>query len=291
FGDCGRIVLDRGLLVRAETTEPYAGAADAISAGSGDDIVFGGASVDTIVDTGGHNIVFGDFGFVAASPAAFTEIAATDAASGDDDLIGGSNVAGAADGGDRIDGGAGNDVIAGDNALILRRGDAISLRIRSLTEATIYSVDAAGHIVANIGSTALADPDGIAGRTIVLYDAGTTDATTYGNDALAGGAGHDLLFGQMGNDTIHGDASIDVPAGTSAAAASDGNDYAEGGGGNDVIYGDLGQDDLIGGSSSLYIDAAGTRTAGNDVIFGGAGTLLGRNEPGDSSVDAHGRDA
>ena len=388
FGDCGRIVLDRGLLVRAETTEPYAGAADAISAGSGDDIVFGGASVDTIVDTGGHNIVFGDFGFVAASPAAFTEIAATDpasgdgdvititgaganvviggaggdvittgpsddlvfgdfgrltgtiplafalpsgpapyvyestftraasgdddtisvgdgrnvviggqggdtirAGSGDDDLIGGSNVAGAADGGDRIDGGAGNDVIAGDNALILRRGDAISLRIRSLTEATIYSVDAAGHIVANIGSTALADPDGIAGRTIVLYDAGTTDATTYGNDALAGGAGHDLLFGQMGNDTIHGDASIDVPAGTSAAAASDGNDYAEGGGGNDVIYGDLGQDDLIGGSSSLYIDAAGTRTDGNDVIFGGAGTLLGRNEPGDSSVDAHGRDA
>ena len=40
---------------------------------------------------------------------------------GDDDIIGGHNVAGGLDSDDRLDGGAGNDVIAGDNAFICRR--------------------------------------------------------------------------------------------------------------------------------------------------------------------------
>ena len=62
---------------------------------------------------------------------------------GDDLLIGGSNVAGAIDnwatpgryGGDVIDGGAGNDAIAGDNAECCYRNDLKDPRFQQLTGA------------------------------------------------------------------------------------------------------------------------------------------------------------
>src|SRR5439155_7331040 len=77
--------------------------------------------------------------------------------------------------------------------------------------------------------------------------------------------------------------------------ATDGSDYVEGGGGADRIFGGLGQDDLIGGSSDLYVDlptAVGNgRPDGVDTIFGGAGTRLRLNDPGDPSASGHGRDA
>ena len=72
---------------------------------------------------------------------------------GDDILIGGSNVWGekdkddpsilryALDGDDRIDGGAGNDAIAGDNAAMCYRPDAIDVRMRVLDGTAIYGVD------------------------------------------------------------------------------------------------------------------------------------------------------
>ena len=103
-------------------------------------------------------------------------------------------------------------------------------------------------------------------------------------------------------------------------AATDGDDYIEGNGGNDVIFGNLGQDDILGGSSDLFSltdrlyrpdgtgvtdpahgsggdpDTLGLR---NDILFGGAGTDLDRNNIGDASQDGngtivgitHGRDA
>ena len=135
-------------------TSIFTGAAD----GGGDDVITAGD---------GRNVVIGGQGGDTIS-----------SGSGDDDLIGGANVPAVQDGADRIDGGAGNDVIAGDNALILRRGDALSLRVRTLTAATIYSIDGAGNIVANVGGAAQFDPTGVAERTIVLFDSGTTDPTT-----------------------------------------------------------------------------------------------------------------
>ena len=73
---------------------------------------------------------------------------------------------------------------------------------------------------------------------------------------------------------------------------TDGDDHVEGGSGSDLIYGGLGQDDLIGGSSSLFgLTAAAQRADGSDWIFGGAGTRIGANDPGDPSADGHARDA
>ena len=79
---------------------------------------------------------------------------------------------------------------------------------------------------------------------------------------------------------------------------TDGQDYVEGGGGNDVIFGNQGQDDLVGGSSDFFgktngvsptvlarADAAG-RPDGSDLIFGGSGTQVQRNDAGAATINA-----
>src|SRR5690606_13353725 len=72
----------------------------------------------------------------------------------------------------------------------------------------------------------------------------------------------------------------------------------EGNGGNDTIFGGLGQDDIVGGSSSLFglsdLDPAiarGLRPDGSDLIFGGAGTRIGRNDAGQTGTNSHARDS
>ena len=209
-------------LDRIAPTDPTIGGNDTITiSGSGDNYVIGGTGNDIISTGSGDDLIFGDFGQITGTipltlavptgPTTFTYTSVftqnsdgggndtinagngrnvviggqggdtITTGSGDDDIVGGSNVAGGQDGSDIIDGGAGNDVIAGDNALILPRGDTVSLRVRALTAATIYTIDAAGNIIANIGGPQ-ADPTGVAERTIVLFDSGTTDPTLYGND-------------------------------------------------------------------------------------------------------------
>ncbi|MCB9929003.1 MAG: hypothetical protein H6844_06280 [Alphaproteobacteria bacterium] len=77
----------------------------------------------------------------------------------------------------------------------------------------------------------------------------------------------------------------------------DGEDYIEGGGGCDVVFGGLGQDDLVGGSSSFFsLTTPDVRPDHNDVIFGGTGVQIDRNDAdpnGDATaaMDPHSRDA
>lgn len=246
--------------------------------------------------------------------------------SGDDDLIGGHNVAGGADElgaagrvaisigadafNDAMDGGGGNDALAGDNATVWRRGDSIDPRYRTLTGPTLYTVTGEASVAVNVDGTHRGDPDGTVGRDITLRDHGDGVAQPlWGRDAMAGGAGADALFGQMGNDLMQGDgllddvaksgdpASLDVTvadigvpstAGDGSLAfnvpeaATDGRDYMEGNGGNDLMYGGLGQDDMVGGSSDLFgLTNPTQRPDGGDTIFGGAGVRLARLDAGD----------
>ena len=134
-------------------------------------------------------------------------------------------------------------------------------------------------------------------------DSGDVGVGSFGNDYIAGGAGHDQIFGQLGHDVIQGDGAIDSAVAATAhvgaartggdasdpigalkvvastdSLATDGQDYIEGGGGCDVIFGNLGQDDLVGGSSSFFsLTDAGSRPDDNDIIFGGSGTQISRN--------------
>ena len=59
----------------------------------------------------------------------------------------------------------------------------------------------------------------------------------------------------------------------------DGNDYIEGGGGCDTVFGGLGQDDIVGGSSDFFsLENPDLRPDGEDMLFGGRGDQVDRNE-------------
>ncbi|WP_322892016.1 hypothetical protein [Yoonia sp. 76] len=264
--------------------------------GGGDDTIYGGAGDDFIMGQQGADTIFGG--------------------SGDDDIIGGHNVAGGADGGDAIDGGAGNDVILGDNGTIYRAMTQADLRMRALQGAVMYDAD--GNLL--VTDDAQINVDGVVQREITLFDhAPGTNPAFYGDDYIAGGAGDDMIFGQLGNDVLQGDGSIDFDQNGIAdvfegkgvfayrdenrflvinpsiddwgGVGTDGDDYIEGNGGDDIIFGNLGRDDIIGGSSSLFgLVTREQRMDGSDMIFGGSGTRIGRNELGDESPEGNARD-
>jgi Ca2+-binding RTX toxin-like protein len=254
--------------------------------------------------------------------------------SGDDDMVGGHNVSGGADElanagkirvvvqldafNDVMDGGSGNDAMAGDNATIWRRGDSIDPRFRTLSGETIYTTTE-DTITVNVTATHRADPVGTVGRDITLRDhADGTNALLYGRDVMAGGADRDTMFGQLGNDLMQGDGGIrdeknefvlrslydvgvaDTGGGTGQVlefdvpeATTDGDDYMEGNGGNDLMYGGLGQDDMIGGSSDLFgLASRAMRPDGSDTMYGGAGLRLDRLDTGEIEGDSdHARDS
>ena len=237
--------------------------------------------------------------------------------SGNDDMIGGHNVSGGYDElgtpaveatlnppmNDLMDGDSGNDAMAGDNAIMWRRGDDLSPRFRMLTDTAIYTTTVDGvdpAITANIGSDSESDPENAVGRDIELVDhADNTPAGLFGADVMAGGADNDVMFGQLANDLMQGDGSIDDADDLLAQfitreldvtdsgmdpdtddtlyfnipeQGTDGNDYMEGSGGSDLMYGGLGQDDMIGGSSNLFgLITEEMRPDSSDIIFGGAG--------------------
>ena len=319
---------------------------DTVRAGAGNDLVFGDhgeiegavdadllplstltpAFVYTAIDTqnaddGGSDLIFGEAGqdILLGQQGADT----IDGGSQDDDLFGGHNVASGHDTGDSLDGGLDNDVIVGDNASVLRRGDFLSPRMRATQGTVIYGEDIPGGTdgvaLVTASMTLMENPLDVESRTIEIFDHSDTPVPlTSGDDYIAGGAQHDVIFGQLGDDIIQGDGSLGILAdgtvtvtvgaerlldGTlsvdpsmedSAGVDTDGDDYIEGNGGADTMFGNLGQDDIVGGSSDLYVGLSGAETQrpdGSDLIFGGAGTDIARNNDGDTSSEGHARDA
>jgi Ca2+-binding RTX toxin-like protein len=290
----------------------------------------------------GNDIVIGDFGVIAQTfftqrlltTGAVTSIESVNTESGGDDtlygddgediLIGGANTI--IDGvrqGDRVDGGAGKDLVFGDNVRLDRTAigaDDTNPRFRALQGAQLYGQgiavngSASGEVL--VTTAEQLDPTGTPvwedfGVTLLLHSFADEAAglTNFGNDYLAGGAGDDQIFGHLGDDVIQGDGSIDLVVGAVrnegtgllelqpsvddyAGVGTDGDDYIEGNGGEDVIFGNLGQDDIVGGSSSLFsLPARTQRPDGSDLIFGGSGSNAARNDDGLAGADAHGRDA
>ncbi len=238
---------------------------DALTTGSGDDIVIGDLATVTTTDggtiTGGggpgdrtdgglqpiNRITSdpsgGDTDTIATGAGTDTAFGGTgnDGIAGgpdDDLLVGGHSVAGAPDGVDTINGDGGDDLIAGDNAKL--------------------------------------DLSGATG-VFTLFDVETTStpapAGSGAGDVLSGGADDDAIYGQQGNDGLFGDG---------------GDDIVEGNSGADTISGGADQDDLLGGGSALdgVLDDDRAWTVGavgladdNDTIDGdgGADVILGDN--------------
>lgn len=212
---------------------------DTINPGEGDDIVYGQSADETINGGLGDDYIEGNAG---------QDVIHGD--DGDDDLIGGSGYDfGGADGarrslatvhdesvnglGDTIDGDAGIDHIAGDNAYLLEVDGTRTIEL--------HDVDLAG-------------------------DAVVVDPAASGNDLLRGGLGADVLYGQGDDDQVFGGDGDDY------AEGNNGLDLVGGDGGQDDLVGGSGRDNGNGGYREFdnALDDADILRGGadHDVILG-----------------------
>jgi Ca2+-binding RTX toxin-like protein len=219
----------------------------ATAAASGNDLVTGDAGVDVILGQGGNDRLKGNDADDYVEGDQGSDWLEGDF--GDDDLVGGSSTAasgagtatvGQADMSDALNGGPGDDVAAGDNALVLRIG------ARSNATDRIGSVPGTRMALRNITLFDLNGPSFL-----------TPPSTSqFGDDRVSGGSGVDVLYGQDGADQISGGA---------------GADYAEGNGGADVMRGDLRLFDPAGHSPTSALPTVWPGAASVDGQVEGAG--------------------
>jgi Ca2+-binding RTX toxin-like protein len=175
---------------------------------SGNDILIGDASNDRLFGQGGDDLLRGNGGDdLLEGNQGDDWLEGND---GDDDLIGGSSCADGAldcdgddDGDDLLYGGADQDVLAGDNAVILRAQPAGEADVYLATEGRF------------LGFTQ--------DRWVILLDIGGDDDLRFGDDRVSGGTEDDVAFGQHGDDWISG---------------GPGADYLEGNSDDDGMFGD-----------------------------------------------------
>ncbi|MBW7894669.1 MAG: hypothetical protein H3C27_06100, partial [Opitutaceae bacterium] len=273
FADEGELSYDAaGLLEVAESLTTDKGAADSVTTGSGNDIIFGGTDTDTITAGDGNNLVFGDTGkaeWLAGVPVYFGSF---DPAYANDDTISTGS------GNDIILAGAGADTITagdGDNTIFADEGE--------------LSYDAAGLLEVAESLTT---------------DKGAADSVTTGsgNDIIFGGTDTDTITAGDGNNLVFGDtgkaewlAGVPVYFGSFDPAYAN-DDTISTGSGNDIILAGAGADTVTAGDGDntifadegeLNYDAAGllevaeslttdkgaadsvTTGSGDDIIFGG----------------------
>ncbi|HUJ46713.1 MAG TPA: hypothetical protein VLV55_06240, partial [Rhizomicrobium sp.] len=170
---------------------------------------------------------------------------------GEDTVIAGSgddiiNMGASLDAGDRLNGGAGKDVVTlhGDYSAGLRFDDL-----------TIQNIEALRLGAGDDYSLTTADGNVAAGARLIINGAklGAGDQLTF--DGSAETDGHFLIYGGAGDDTLTGGAKADV-----FHLENGGNDTIHGGGGNDTFY--LGgaftsADSIDGGSGNDTLVIAG----------------------------------
>jgi Ca2+-binding RTX toxin-like protein len=215
FGDHGMVagIIDANGIGQHAASFSYTAIFTQLADAGGDDLIYAGSGCTTN-DPGnqetdnGHNIILGQQG----SDTIY-------GGDGNDDIYGGHNVPDGYDNdvsladnrGDFIDGGAGADVILGDNGSILRTGSDLGPRFRALDGTVIYDLD---DDITPLGGFA-GNPANVERRIIVLYDHDNSveNEGNSGNDVIAGGADDDVIFGQLGDDQIHGDGLLNGAGG------------------------------------------------------------------------------
>jgi Ca2+-binding RTX toxin-like protein len=210
------------------------GGNDKITAGFGDDDIFGGTGND----------------FIRAGE-------------GNDSLWGG-------DGNDVLDGQAGDDWMAGgrgdDVYWIDSVGDVVVEAANEGYDKVMSDVD---HVLGthfeelwlNEGTAARTGQGNALNNKIVGNSNDNMISGLGGNDKLMGNGGNDSLYGGDGNDDIWGGTGRDHLYGGA------GNDKLYGEDGDDFLFGGAGIDRLNGGAGNDVIDGG----AGNDILGGGLG--------------------
>ena len=216
--------------------------------GEGDDVLNGGGGVDTAIYARSTGTVWVDLSITGRQN---TQTQGYDTLVSIENLIGSNYndvLLGDAQA-NRIDGGAGQDYMAGgagdDTYLVDNSGDN-PIEIDGNGYDTVISRVS---YALNAGLEALILEDGVAGVGNGLDN--TLTGNVLAND-LQGGGGSDTLWGLAGNDKLYGQAGLDFLYG------GDGDDYLDGGDTTDGLFGGAGADTLIGG-------------AGQDWLEGGAG--------------------
>jgi Ca2+-binding RTX toxin-like protein len=220
---------------------------DLISGGAGADVAFGqdaddwisgGTEGDTVEGNGGGDEIYGDLapedvpipgglegvttwsetGFVSAGE----DRDGPAGSDGEDDLVGGSNVA-HRDGDDDVQGDGEDDFILGDNGTLER-----------WIKSDLYQQHRGD-----------GDRDRIF-RTAIQLAPGTAPESEFGDDALDGNDGDDAIWGQDGDDLLRGQADDDDLTGEL---------------GDDTIYGGTGDDAMIGDRGSILNTELGAEGA------------------------------
>jgi Ca2+-binding RTX toxin-like protein len=272
--------------------------ADRMTGDANADTMHGDASADCMAGNGDADTMFGD--------------------AGDDRMAGGSFTAGQPDGADTMDGGDGNDIVAGDNADVC--DGKLILHDQPFLNAAAPNPAWSGDdsILGSGGNDILYGQ----GRNETLISGGDGDDYIEGNggndtldggtgaDDMIGGSGHDLggaggakrtfpntadgsdtLLGQAGSDHMAGDNAdlvrtptrtlelFDVAfVGATVNPASGAADVLKGGDDPDIAYGQAGNDLVEGEGGDDYLEG----NSGVDTVNGGTGQ--------DDMVGGSGRD-
>jgi VCBS repeat-containing protein len=200
------------------------------------DVFEGGSGVDVILGTAGDDAIFLDDSFSAFPNGPVARFAGVE----------------------RIEGGAGNDVID------------LTSNIYAYGNVTLDGGDGNDVLWASSGNDVLlggAGNDDLFGGAGQDYLEGGT-----GNDTLNGGRGNDLMQGSSGNDTLTDG------FGNNLFYARDGNDSLKGGDGNELFIGGSGNDSIVTGTGTDII--AFNRGDGHDAIA--------RSTPQDNTVSLGG---
>jgi Ca2+-binding RTX toxin-like protein len=249
-------------------------AVDTIVGSAGDDLIFGGPGNDVL--DGGDGFDMAVYRWDTNSVTVNLATGATSGAGGSDTLLRFEGIVGSpyadtltGDGaGNRINGGAGNDTIAGGGGF----------------DYAVYS-EASSGVTVNLGAGTTSGPDGVDALSGIEGVIGSPYSDLLIGDAggnhLQGGAGNDRLRGAAGNDTLDGgdgfnvvdystaSGAVNVNLGAGTASGADGNDvlanfdqvvgspFADtltGSDGIDFLNGGLGNDRLDGAGGGDYAD-------------------------------------
>jgi Ca2+-binding RTX toxin-like protein len=269
-----------------------------VSGTTGNNTFYMGANTMNIIGNGGNDTV--SYLLAGASVTASLRTGGSAGWANGDTYVGIANLTGSAHNdtlaGDgqinRIDGGAGNDLLYGtlntvgtatDGDTFIGGTGTNSLNYRDIADthsivvtmndsgqSNLEIFNGAGQLVQtdvfeqinNIYRKDLGTTGSGAGTATITGNAGANILVGgLGNDTIRGGGGNDTIYGLSGNDFLYGDDGNDTLYG------GDGNDMLDGGEGNDVLYGDAGNDILYGRAGNDILWGG----AGNDILYGGTG--------------------
>jgi Ca2+-binding RTX toxin-like protein len=212
---------------------------DVMEGNANDDEMYGDADEDEMYGNPGEDTMFGnaDHDYMEGN----SDHDTMSGGGADDDMIGGTSSAGAADTGDDMNGDEGTDVMAGDNATMVRN---------SPPAVTLLDVPFVGGPAPAAGTSGDDTMNGNLAEDRMYGQSG--------NDTMNGGDADDYMEGNSGKDTMHGDAGLDDMLG--------GSGHDEGGvGGATRLLSNVDDESVAGEGDQMFGDAAVDFMAGDNA--------------------------